>query len=374
MKALIVENQLYPLIKAFERDLMKKKMLQSMGLVIVIAMAVGFGIFIANNYMNEEREDKKGLLETNTKPMIGLSIDSMVIERWHRDVDIIKTRAEELGFEVEVVNSYEDSDKQIKQIRALIKEGAEAILILPHNKDGLADVVEEAKKEDIIVIAYDRLIADANVDAYVSFDNMAVGEMIAGAMIKEVPQGNYVIINGAPADNNSTMIHEGFFNELQPLIDKGEIEVISEVWAENWREEYAYNTISRLMQDEVQVDAIICANDLLAEGAISALSEYGLAGDIPVAGQDANVSACQRIVEGKQLMTVYKPLKNLAEGSVELIYTMLHKQNVSESSIINDGTYDVPYVKFGVIEVNKDNMNETVIKDFFHSMEDVYRE
>lgn len=357
-----------------ERKFMKKKFLQVAGFIAIIVIAMGVGMVIANKLADGEKKEVDGLIETEAKPMIGVSIDSMVIERWHRDVDIIKTRAEELGFEVEVVNSYEDSDKQIQQIRTLIKEGADAIMILPHNKDGLADVVAEAKKEDIIVLAYDRLIADADVDAYVSFDNMAVGEMIAEAMLEEVPSGNYVIINGAPADNNSTMIHEGFYNKLQAKIDGGSIKVISEIWAENWREEYAYNTISRLMQDGVQVDGILCANDLLAEGAISALSEYGLAGDIPVAGQDANISACQRIVDGKQLMTVYKPLKNLAEGSVELIYTMLHNQQVSDASIIDDGTYQVPYVKFEVIEVNAKNMRETVIKDFFHSEEDVYRE
>ncbi len=162
-----------------------------------------------------------------------------------------------------------------------------------------------------------------------------IGEIIAEAIVKKVPEGNYVVINGAPADNNSTMIHEGFYKLLQPYIDNEKVTIVHELWAENWREEYAYNAVSRLMLEGVQVDAIICANDLLAEGAISALSEYGLAGEIPVSGQDANISACQRIVDGKQLMTVYKPLKNLAEGAVELVYTMLHNQEVSEESTIN---------------------------------------
>ncbi len=353
---------------------MKKRLIQITASVTIIAIAVGLGMFIATNFMEGNREENGDTIKMEAKPMIGISIDSMVIERWHRDVDIIKTRAEELGFEVEVVNSYEDSEKQIEQIRALIKEGAAAILILPHDKDKLADVVEEAKRQDIIIIAYDRLIANANVDAYVSFDNMAVGEIIAQSTLEKVPEGNYVVINGAPSDNNSTMIHEGFYNLLQPYIDNEKVTIVHELWAENWREEYAYNAVSKLMQDGVQVDAIICANDLLAEGAISALSEYGLAGEIPVSGQDANISACQRIVDGKQLMTVYKPLKNLAEGAVELVYTMLHNQEVSEESTINDGTYEVPYVKFGVIEVNAENMRETVIKDFFHTEEDIYRE
>ena len=352
---------------------MKNRLVQIGILLLVILMAVGFGMAIATYYMNGDGEDHSGREKVLEKPMIGFSIDSMVIERWHRDVDIVKTRGEEMGFDVEVVNAYEDGDKQVEQIRSLIKEGADALLILPHDKDQLAEVVEEAKKQGIIVIAYDRLIANANVDAYVSFDNMAVGEVLAKGIMAEVPSGNFVIINGAPSDNNSTMIHEGFYNVLQPQIDSGMITVIHELWAEDWREEYAYNAVRRLMEDGVQVDAIICANDLLAEGAISALSEYGQAGVIPVVGQDANISACQRIVEGKQLMTVYKPLKNLAEGSVELIYALLQKESIVESDSINDGSYDVPYVKLEVIPVNAGNMRETVIKDFFHNEEDVYR-
>jgi len=341
---------------------------------LALLIAVGIGIWIANNFMNNGIEPPKLDPEEAKKPMIGLSIDSMVIERWHRDVDIIKTRGEELGFQVEVVNAYEDGDKQVDQLRSLIKEGAKALLILPHEKDKLTEVVEEAKKQGIIVIAYDRLITDADVDAYVSFDNVAVGEAIAEAMVEAVPEGNYVIINGAPSDNNSAMVHQGFFNVLQPRIDSGAIQVIHETWAVNWREEFAYSALARLLQEEEQVDAVLCANDLLAEGAISALAEYGLAGDVPVAGQDANISACQRIVEGKQLMTVYKPLKNLAEGSVELVYSLLEGGTLSNQETINDGSYEVPYVKFDVIPVTVENMRETVIKDFFHSEEDVYRQ
>ena len=353
---------------------MSNRVIQIIVGVVVICLAVATGAAMALGFISRQSEEAERNRREENKPMIGFSIDSMVIERWHRDVDIVKTRAEELGFDVEVVNSYEDSEKQIEQVRALIREGAEAILILPHDKDSLSDVVAEAKRQDIIVVAYDRLIANADVDAYVSFDNRAVGEVIAQGVMDEVPQGNYVIINGAPADNNSTMINEGFYTVLQPAIDNGDIRIIEEIWAENWREEFAYNAISKLMQDEVVIDGVLCGNDLLAEGAISALAEYSMAGEVVVAGQDANISACQRIVEGKQLMTVYKPLKDLAEGSVELVDAMLQGKADFSGETINDGSYDVPYVKFDVIPVNEDNMRETVIKDFFHSEEDIYRQ
>ncbi len=352
---------------------MKSKLIK-VGIMIIFTALIIVSTLLLSGRMIGDKEETGRIRElSDGKSVIGFSVDAMVIERWQRDIDILKSRGEELGYHVEVTNAYEDSDKQIEQIRSLISEGAEAILILAHDKDALSDVVAEAKKEGVIVIAYDRLITNANVDAYVSFDNVAVGEFMAGAIIDEVPQGNYVIVNGSPSDNNSKMFNAGFYNELQPFIETGQIKVIQEVWADNWREDIAYGEINKLLQLDEHIDAIICANDLLAEGAISALSEYGLVGEIPVVGHDADVSACQRIIEGKQLMTVYKPLKNLAQGAADLADQLIRQKAVVIEETINDGEYDVPFVKFDVIPVDASNMRETIIADFFHTEEDVYR-
>ena len=309
----------------------------------------------------------------NVKPIIGISADAMVIERWQKDIDILKSKAEELGFSVEVTNAYENAEKQKEQIKSLVQEGAKAIFIIAYDKDSLKEVVEEAKKKGVIIIAYDRLISNANVDAYVSFDNVAVGEYMAMALIQEVPKGNYVIINGSPTDNNCSMFNKGYYKILNPYIKKGDIRIIKEVWADNWREEFAYNTVGELLQKGAKIDAIIGANDRLAEGAISILSEYGLAGKIPVVGHDADISACQKIVEGKQLMTVYKPIRTLAEGAIDVAVKLLKNEEIEYNETIFDGTYNVPYVKFDVIPVDASNMKQTVIADLFHNEEDIYR-
>jgi len=340
--------------------------------ISVVAIIVVITIF--DGVLNQRQEPRRSFVVENGKPMLGFCVDAMVIERWQKDINIVKTKAEELGFQVEVVNAYESGEKQIEQIRSLVKEGAVAIFVLPYDKDGLSEVIAEAKKEGVIIISYDRLIANADVDAYVSFDNVAVGEYMASALIEKAPTGNYVIINGSKLDHNAYMFNEGYYNVLQPYIDAEEITIISEVWADNWREEYAIDAVSKLLIEDVQIDAIIGANDRLAEGAISVLSEFGLVGAIPVVGHDADVSACQKIVEGKQLMTVYKPIKNLAEGAVELVYKMLQNQDVIVYETINDGKFDVPFYKFDVIPVDASNMRETVIKDLFHREEDVYRQ
>ena len=311
--------------------------------------------------------------EQDHQLQIGLCTDTMVIERWHKDRDIFTAKAKEAGFEVITLNANESNERQVEQIRYLIDKKVDVIVVIPFDKEGLSEVILEAKRQGIIVIAYDRLILNANVDAYVSFDNIKVGEYMAEYLYNQVPVGNYVIINGSPNDNNSTLFNQGYKNILITAINNGEIQVVEEVWADNWREDVAYDTVSQLLKDNVHIDGIIGANDRLAEGAISALTEYGLAGEIPVVGHDADISACQRIVEGTQLMTVYKPIKTLAEGTVELIVKLVQHESFESTEQIYDGKNMVPYVKFNVVPVTEDNMEETVIQDGFHSEEDIYR-
>jgi len=347
----------------------KKRIFLLVGLLILIIVGIWF-LKRENKY--KETEDRIG--ETKKIKKIGFSVDALVIERWQRDINIVKSKAEEMGFEVEVVNAYESNEKQIEQIKALVEEGVEAIMVVAHDEHALSEVIREAKKKGVIVIAYDRLIADADVDAYVSFDNIAVGILMAEALIEKVPEGNYVIIHGSPSDHNSKMFSEGYYTVLNPYIESGAIEIVGEAWADNWYEEVAYNTVRKVLDQNIRIDGIIGANDLLAEGALSALSEYGLMEDIQVVGHDADISACQRIVEGKQLMTVYKPIKNLAEGAVVLVDALLKNKDIIYEDHIYDGTYNVPFIKFEVIPVDKENMRETIIKDFFHSEEDIYRD
>lgn len=350
--------------------LYKKRML-FFALLFVILIATS--LWINFNQAQNKIEPRRSMYVEDGKPIIGLSFDAVVIERWQKDINILKTKAEELGFEVKTAIAYESNEKQIEQIRALVKEGAVAIFILAHDKDGLADVIAEAKKQGVIIIAYDRLISNANVDAYVSFDNIKVGELMAKALVDKVPSGNYVIINGSPYDHNAFMFNEGYYNILQPYIESGAITIVKEAWANNWNEEYAVDTINEVLESGESIEAIIGANDRLAEAAIGVLSEYGLVGKVSVVGHDADIRACQLIVEGKQLMTVYKPIKNLAEGSVEIVYALLNDKPIDTTDTINDGKYNVPYIKFDVIAVDTTNMRDTIVKDLFHTEEDIYR-
>lgn len=247
------------------------------------------------------------------------------------------------------------------------------MVVIPYDKDGISDVIAEAKKAGIKVIAYDRLINDADIDAYISFDNVKVGELIAEALTEVVPEGNYIIVNGSPDDNNSFMFREGYMGGLTSYLRRDRIEIVKEIWAENWREEFAYDAVNEALETGVKVDAVIGANDRLAEAAIRALSEKGLAGKVYVAGHDADISACQRIVEGTQYMTVYKPIRKLAESAVSLAIDLANGKEAETDVFIDNGFKDVPYIKLDVLPVTKDNIDDTVISDGFHKRDDVYR-
>lgn len=340
---------------------LKKLLFLAMGLLVAVNMcSCGDG--------NENRKS-----DDEDKIVIGMVIDGLVIERWQKDRDIFVSKARELGAEVIVRNANEDTDRQVELIYEIIEEGIDCLVIIPYDKDGLSQCVKAAKKKGIPVISYDRLIRNADVDAYIAFDSVKVGQLMAGALYEKVPEGNYIIINGSQKDNNSYLFNSGFKMALQKGIDSGNISILDETWSEDWREEEAYNTVGKAIQASHEIHGVIGGNDRLAEGAIKVLSENRLLNKVVVVGHDAELSACQRIVEGTQLATVYKPIKVLAEGAAELAVNMVKGKKIEYTHTIDDGKYPVHTIQYDPILVTKDNMVETVIKGGFHTMEEVYR-
>ncbi len=306
------------------------------------------------------------------KVIIGFISESMTVERWLRDRDIFVAKAEELGADVIVQNAYEDSSRQTEIGMDMVDSGVDVLVIVAYDKDTLGDLIKYAHTNNVKVIAYDRLITNAKADLYISFDNYKVGYLMADTAIKAVPSGNYLILNGPATDNNCFMINDGYKDVLQPLVDSGAVRIVGETWIEAWRDEAAYAFVDDLITQGVRIDAILAGDDRLAEGAVNALSESRLAGTVYVTGQDAELAACQRIVEGTQHMTVYKPISMLAEGAAQIAVKMALDEDIGSTQTINDGTYDIPYIIYEPIPVTIDNIVDTVIKDGFYTTEQVY--
>jgi len=303
---------------------------------------------------------------------IGFIYETVTVERWQRDRDIFVAKAEELGAQVIVKDAYEDTDRQREIGMDMIKQGVDVLAIVAFDKDSLKDLVSYAHANNVKVIAYDRMIRNAGVDFYISFDNVEVGRLMGISATEKVPKGNYIVLNGTQRDNNSYMFREGYYGALNPLVESGDIKIIGETWIDAWRDEGSYEYVSKILNSGENVDAIIAANDQLAEGAITALSENRLAGKVFVTGQDAELGACQRIVEGTQGMTVYKPISILAEGAAEVAVKMAKGENIGHYDLISDGTNNVRCKIYRPILVTKDNIDQTVIKDGFFTAEQVY--
>jgi len=306
------------------------------------------------------------------KIVIGFAMDTLVHERWLRDRDIFVAKANELGAEVILQIAYSDSREQEKQVQYLIDQGIDVLVLVPHDAVTAVDMVKKAKERGIPVISYDRLVKNANADLYISFDNIKVGELMGQAAVSQTPAGNYLLLNGSDSDNNSSMFREGYMSELQKGIKDGTINLVGETWVKDWLYENALAYMEDIIDKQPKIDAIIAGNDTLASAAIHVLTEKRLAGSVTVVGHDADLDGCQRVVEGTQCATIYKPIDIEATKGAEFAVALAKGRSVQANDTIFDGRYDVPFYKIEPIQVTKDNMMDTIVKDQFHRMEDVY--
>ncbi len=309
----------------------------------------------------------------NYQPIkIGLAMATLQEERWRRDRDYLKERINQLGGELLVQNANNEQQKQLQQVEYLISQKIDLLIIVPHDLNEAASVAQLAKKAGIKVISYDRLVRNADIDLYISFDNYKVGEFMAEYLVDKVPTGNYVIINGAPTDNNCYMFNQGYKNVLNPYLEDGKIKIVFEAWAEDWSPEAAYQYIQALLKQGKKFDAVVAANDSLASAVIEALSEWRIAGKVMVAGHDADLSGCQRIVEGTLLMTVYKPIRKLAYQTADIAMALVANKDVKTNGPpIFNGKHFIKSEIINPIPINKENM-EIVIQDGFHRKDDIY--
>jgi D-xylose transport system substrate-binding protein len=305
---------------------------------------------------------------------IGLSMDTLQTERWQHDRDAFVKRANELGAEVLVQVANSNDSLQLSQAENLLTQGVNVLVVVPHNGSGAATIVDSAHKAGVPVLAYDRLITGADLDLYVSIDGVKVGELQADYLVKKQPKGAYVLIEGAPTDNNAALLRQGQMKVLKPYLDRKDITLVADQWAKDWQPSEALKIMENaLTRVNNKVDAVLASNDGMAGGVIQALTEQKLAGKVLVTGQDADLAACQRVVEGTQSMTIDKSLTMEAYKAAELAVAMAKKQPLEGTSLVNNGKKDVPSVLLVPQLVDKDNMMATVIKDGFQKMEEVYR-
>lgn len=352
----------------------KKNSLKTIVPIVVVLILVGIGIFAAIQLLGTNNEQNDNVNTQTEEPIvIGLSLATLRTERWQRDRDFIIEEAKKYNAVVNVQNANDDTALQKSQIENLVLQGVDVLIIVPIDAEMTVEMVKIASDNNIKVIAYDRLIPSADLDYYVSFDSIKVGEIQAQGVLDIVDEGKFVYIGGSETDNNAHLVKEGALNILQPYIDEKKIEIVLDTFTPDWKQEEAYKTMKAYLEKGTTVDAIIAANDGTASGSILALREKDLDGTIPVSGQDAELSACQRIVEGTQTVTVYKPLDRLAQRAVLIAISVARGEEVEINTQVNNGKIDVPSFLLDPVMVTKDNMVEAIVKTGFHSFEDIYK-
>ncbi|GAC1643395.1 MAG: D-xylose ABC transporter substrate-binding protein [Chloroflexota bacterium] len=291
--------------------------------------------------------------------------------RWAFDRDYFKAalHAKDPGASVVVQDAKTDQTRQLNEAKSLLTSGVKVLIDVPVDSVQAKAIVQAAHSNSprVPVIAYDRLINDVPVDAYTSFNGFAVGKQQARYLVKHVKKGGTIVsIAGSTTDNNAHLFHDGAFSVLQPLINKGVYKLAYDKYTPNWAATAAQAEMaSALNKLNNKVDGVLVANDGMAGGVVAALKAQGLAGKIPVTGQDATVAGLQQIVQGTQSMTVYKPLRKLARAAAIITDLFLNHKKFSTSNTTANGAGKIPTILIPVVTVTKSNIKSTVIADGF---------
>nr|WP_245731158.1 D-xylose ABC transporter substrate-binding protein [Rubrimonas cliftonensis] len=254
--------------------------------------------------------------------VIGVSWSNFQEERWKTDEAAIVAKLAEMGHEYISADAQSSAAKQLTDVESLIAQGADALIILAQDSDAIGPAVQRAANEGIPVVGYDRLIE--NPDAfYITFDNKEVGRMQARAVFEAQPTGAYVFIKGSAADPNADFLHSGQLEVLQGAIDSGDVKVVGEAYTDGWLPANAQRNMEQfLTANDNNVDAVVASNDGTAGGAIAALASQGMAGSVPVSGQDGDHAALNRIALGQQTVSVWKDSRELGAKAAEIAALM----------------------------------------------------
>jgi D-xylose transport system substrate-binding protein len=357
-----------------QKHLQKQKRIDFMRTKLVLIGALSGLAFVfacvSGPQTNTGNMKKKGPNET---VRIGFSMDTLKEERWQRDKALVEQRCKEVGADCEIQVANGDDAVQTKQCDNLLTKGVDVLIVAPHNGQIAASIVEAAHKQGVPVISYDRLITNCDVDLYVSHQVVKIGQMQAQYALDQRPKGNYVLIGGSQTDNNALLLMDGQMQILQPAVDRGDIHIVAKQYAREWLASEALRiTEDALTKNNNDIQAIIASNDGTAGGAISALPP-DLVGKVLVTGQDASLDAVRRIVQGSQTMTIYKPIVPLANSAVDSAIKLARGEKLDTKDKINNGKIDVPSILQEPIVLDKNNVMQTVIKDGYHKLEDVYK-
>jgi D-xylose transport system substrate-binding protein len=296
---------------------------------------------------------------------VGVSWNNYQEERWAKfDEPAIKAAIEAGGGKYISNDAKSSAETQANNVDNLINQGAKALIILAQDGTAIKPSVASAIQNGVPVIGYDRLIEDPKA-LYITFDNVTVGKMQAEEIFKAVPKGNYVIIKGNKADANADFLRSGMEQVIGDAVKSGDIKIVGETYTDNWDPSKAQTEMEQfLTANDNKVDAVLSENDGMAGGVVAALKAQGLAGKVPVSGQDGDQPALNRVALGEQTVDVWKDARLLGKTAGEAAIQLCKDPDASKVSGIKTfktpGGIDVSAIQLTPEPITKDNLDKVI--------------
>lgn len=319
---------------------------------------------------------------------IGVAMPTKSSERWIADGNNIKKQLEQAGYEVDLQYAEDDIPTQVSQVENMVTKGVDVLVIAAIDGTALGEVLQQAEDTDVPVIAYDRLILESgSVDYYTTFDNFKVGVQQAESLVDGLEASgegpyNVELFAGSPDDNNATFFWEGAMSVLQPMIDSGDIKVVSgqtdfdQAAILRWDPATAQKRMEDILTStytQETVQGVLSPYDGLSLGIIAALKANGYGGagkPLPVVtGQDAEVQSVKSILAGEQYSTIFKDTRDLAKVTVDMIQAIAKDKQpkVNDTETYDNGVKVVPSYLLEPVKVTKDNVDEVLVESGYYA-------
>ncbi len=324
---------------------------------------------------------------------VGLSFSDFATERWKNEEVLMRGLLEAKGYEVLSQEANHDVKLQIDQIDNMVSQGVAGLIIIAEDGDALATAVDNAAAAGVKVLSYDRLIKSPNIAAYLSFNNVEVGRQQALGVMEALDIENWdvaangparvVKLGGSPTDNNAILFRQGQDEIVDPYVEAGKIEIVADQWVDNWDAANALKAMENiLVAAGNDIDAVVASNDGTALGALQAMKAQGLAGIVPISGQDATADGVNSIVKGELTVSILKDIRDLSPLAVNMMDQLIKGEAVeglesyTMAELTNDPSQEgeVDCFFLPVYQVNADNAYELVVASEFQSYDDVYRD
>jgi len=324
------------------------------------AVVAAVGTLVLTACGSDSKKDAGG--DTGGKCVVGVSWNNYQEERWAKWDEPALKAAIEAGGGTYVSNDAKSSaETQASNLENLTSQGATVLVVLAQDGTAIKPAVTAAIDKGVPVIAYDRLIEEPKA-LYITFDNKLVGQMQAEAVFAKVPKGNYVVIKGNKADANADFLRSGMDVVIKAAVDSGDIKIVGETYTDNWDPANAQKEMEQfLTKENNKIDAVLSENDGMAGGVIAALDAQGLAGQVPVSGQDGDGAALNRVALGTQTVDVWKDARALGKAAGEAAVALCKDKDPSKvpgtAKFTTPGGNDVSSILLKPIAITQDNLN-----------------